>query len=232
MEFKILNGVKIYSPISKDELLEKALRNNKLLIAINAEKITTSNTQIKNIINKNIGYPDGVGAVWALRSVGINNSFKIPGCELWLDVIKKYYKSKTFYLIGGTQTVIEKVILNLKNDYPGIKILNYKNGYIKSEKSNKDLMNDIKSCAPEIIFVAIGSPSQEKMMEEMQKHHKATYVGLGGSFDIYIGDLKRAPKWWIKNNLEWAYRLLKQPTRIKRQIFLIPFLYKLLLRRL
>ena len=67
---------------------------------------------------------------------------------------------------------------------------------------------------------------------ELGQHHKATYVGLGGSFDIYIGDLKRAPKWWIKNNLEWAYRLLKQPTRIKRQIFLIPFLYKLLLRRL
>ena len=232
MEFKTLNGVKIYSPISKDELLVEAIRNNKSLIAVNAEKIINSNTQFKTIINKNIGYPDGVGAVWALRRAGINNSFKIAGCELWLDAIKKYYQSKTFYLIGGTQAVIEKVVLNLKVDYPGIKILNYKNGYIKSEKQSKDLMNDIKSCAPEIIFVAVGSPSQEKMMEEMKKNHKGIYVGLGGSFDIYIGDLKRAPKWWIENNLEWAYRLLKEPSRIKRQIFLIPFLYKLVLRRL
>ena len=65
----------------------------------------------------------------------------------------------------------------------------------------------------------------------MQNVNKATYLGLGGSFDVYTDNVKRAPNWWVKNNLEWAYRLIKQPTRIKRQIHLVKFLINLHLNR-
>ena len=68
-----------------------------------------------------------------------------------------------------------------------------------------------------------GFTKQELLMEEIQKQHVALYQGLGGSFDVYTGAVKRAPKWWVKNNLEWAYRLIKEPTRIKRQIHLVRF---------
>ena len=80
---------------------------------------------------------------------------------------------------------------------------------------------------PDVVFVAIGSPRQELLMEEMQRFHPAIYQGLGGSFDVYVGAVERAPVWWIKNNLEWAYRLLRQPLRIKRQVHLIRFLWLL-----
>ena len=73
-------------------------------------------------------------------------------------------------------------------------------------------MDNIAALKPNVVFVAMGSPSQELLMEEMQRHHKATYLGLGGSFDVYTGETKRAPSWWLQNNLEWAYRLIKQPT--------------------
>ena len=69
----------------------------------------------------------------------------------------------------------------------------------------------------------MGSPKQELLMEEMSKLHTAIYQGLGGSFDVYIGKVERAPKWWVKHNLEWAYRLIKQPSRIKRQVHLVKF---------
>ena len=148
---------------------------------------------------------------------------KIPGCELWLDIIKQNYKSKTFYLIGGKQKVLDQTVLNLKTEYPGIKILNYRNGYIKTEDDELALIKDIITLKPDVVFVAMGSPKQEVLMEKLHQKHKATYQGLGGSFDVYTGAVKRAPNWWVKNNLEWAFRLFKEPSRIKRQIHLIRF---------
>ena len=73
----------------------------------------------------------------------------------------------------------------------------------------------------------MGSPKQELLMEEMYKLHPAVYQGLGGSFDVYTGLVNRAPRWWVYNNLEWAYRLIQQPLRIKRQIKLFSFYFKL-----
>ena len=73
----------------------------------------------------------------------------------------------------------------------------------------------------------MGSPKQELLIEKISEFHPALYQGLGGSFDVFTGRSKRAPKWWVKNNLEWAYRLIKQPSRIKRQIVLLRFIYLL-----
>lgn len=224
MKSSLLNGVKTYAPQSPDELMDYAINHQKILIAVNAEKILHAADESRQIINRNFGYPDGMGAVLALKKKGLKNVIKIPGCELWLEIIKQNYKSKTFYLIGGKQEVIDQTILNLKGDYPGIKILNYRNGYIKTEEEELTLIKDVKTHKPDIIFVAMGSPKQEIFMEKLHQKHKATYQGLGGSFDVYTGAVKRAPNWWIKNNLEWAYRLLKEPSRIKRQMHLIRFL--------
>ena len=85
---------------------------------------------------------------------------------------------------------------------------------------------------PDVVFVAMGSPKQELLMEEMAKLHPAIYQGLGGSFDVYTGNVARAPEWWVKHNLEWAYRLVKQPSRIKRQIHLIRFWFLVKLGRI
>ena len=82
------------------------------------------------------------------------------------------------------------------------------------------------------MFVAMGAPKQELLMEDMQKQHKALYQGLGGSFDVYIGRVKRAPQWWVRHHLEWAYRLVHQPSRIKRQIKLVKFAWWILQYRL
>jgi UDP-N-acetyl-D-mannosaminouronate:lipid I N-acetyl-D-mannosaminouronosyltransferase len=231
MKSSLINGLRVFAPKSKLELIDYVSNNNQILIAINAEKIMISNNQAKDIINRNIGYPDGIGAVWALQKKGFKDTGKIPGCELWLDIIAHAYKDKTFYLVGGKKQVIEETVEKLKKEFRGINILNYRNGYIKNKQQVKELIYDIKTLKPDVVFVAMGSPKQELLMEEIQKFHKATYQGLGGSFDVYTGHVERAPQWWIKSNLEWAYRLIKQPSRIRRQIYLFKFYLNLQLNR-
>lgn len=227
----VVNGVKIYAPKSREALIEYAIKHQKILVAINAEKILHATPESRDIINRNLGYPDGIGAVWALKKKGIKEVVKIPGCELWVNIIKKYYKAKSFYLVGGKQAVIENTVIKLKSQFEGIHICNFRNGYIKTKKEELALIKDIKKHKPDIVYVAMGSPKQEKLTERIQKSHDAVYQCLGGSFDVYIGAVKRAPEWWVKNNMEWAYRLLSQPSRIKRQIHLVRFLVNLHLNR-
>ena len=228
---KVVNGVKVYAPKSREALIEYSIKHQKILVAINAEKILHATDESRDIINRNLGYPDGIGAAWALKKKGIKEVVKIPGCELWLNIIKKHYKAKSFYLVGGKQAVIESTVIKLKAQFEGIHICNFRNGYIKTETEELALIEDIKKHKPDIVYVAMGSPKQEKLMERIQKSHDAVYQGLGGSFDVYIGAVKRAPEWWVKNNMEWTYRLLSQPSRIKRQIYLVRFLVNLHLNR-
>lgn len=221
---------KIYPFRVKLELLEYIPDKKKILIAINAEKILKADEQLTKIINKNIGYPDGIGAVWALKKKGFKVE-KIPGVELWLDIIRQYSSSKSFYFIGASDEVINETINKLKTDFPEINILNYRNGYLtvgEKELLTKDLINK----KPDVVFVAMGTPKQEYLMDELLKAHPALYMGLGGSFDVYCGKLNRAPKVFLKLKLEWLYRLLKEPTRIRRQIKIIKFLFLLKLNKL
>ncbi len=220
-----------FAPTSREELMQYAFAHHKIMVAVNAEKILHATDDSRALINRNLGYPDGIGAVWALQKKGLDHIVKIPGCELWLDVVKNYYNTKSFYLVGGNQEIIEATVTQLKAEFDGIHICNYRNGYIKTEAEELAVIADIKKHQPDVVFIAMGSPKQELLMERIQKEHKAVYQGLGGSFDVYIGAVKRAPEWWIKNNMEWTYRLLSQPSRIKRQIHLIRFLVNLHLNR-
>lgn len=218
-----LNGVKVYPFESFDNLLGFVNGRKGILVAINAEKILHATDQTRDIINRNIGYCDGYGAVMALKKHGYD-AVKIPGCELWLKIVDALYaEGKSFYLVGGKQEVIDSTVAKLRQEYPGIVISNYRNGYLQTEEEKQALLEDIASKKPDVVFVAMGSPKQELLMEEMSRLHPAIYQGLGGSFDVYIGKVERAPKWWVNHNLEWAYRLIMQPSRIKRQIHLVKF---------
>lgn len=227
-----LNGVKVYPFASEKELLDYVDSCPGILVAINAEKILHANDQTRAIINRNIGYCDGSGAVMALKQKGYKDVRKIAGCELWLKIIQRFLTEKTFYLVGSKPQVIEETVAKLKAEYPEIHIVGYRDGYLKSEQERLDLIADILAKKPDVVFVAMGSPKQELLMEEIQKQHKAIFQGLGGSFDVYTGHVERAPKWWVDHNLEFAYRLLKEPKRIKRQIYLVKYAWWLLWRKL
>ncbi len=218
------NGVMCYAFTSFNQIIDYVKEKKGLLVAINAEKILHATDETRDIINRNIGYSDGIGAVMALKQHGAE-AVKIPGCELWLKIIERLHKEgKSFYLIGGKQEVIDETVEKLRREFEGVNIIGYRNGFIKTDEEKQALIADVVEKKPDVVFVAMGSPKQELLMEEMIEKHSAIYQGLGGSFDVYTGHVERAPKWWVDHNLEFAYRLIKQPSRITRQIHLVKFL--------
>ena len=220
-----INKIKIYPFKSKTEILDYVIDKKTILVACNAEKILKEDKQLQNIINNNIGYPDGVGAVMALKKKGYAAA-KIPGVELWHDIIERYYKEKSFYFIGASQEVIEITISKLKNEFPEIDIKNYRNGFLK-DGDVQHIITDLQEKKPDVVFVAMGTPKQEFVMKELLESYSALYEGLGGSFDVYSGKLKRAPKIFLKLKVEFLYRLLLEPKRIGRQLHLVRFLVNL-----
>ena len=232
MQQILLGGVEVYPFTSAEELISYVSVHPAILVAINAEKILHATDELKAIYNRNLGYSDGAGAVLALKKKGHQNACKIAGCELWLKIVERYSREKSFYLVGGKPEVIEETIQKLRADFPRINIVGYRDGYLKGN-DDETLIADIAEKKPDVVFVAMGSPKQELLMERMQRvHPEAIYQGLGGSFDVYTGRVERAPEWWIRHNLEFAYRLIKQPSRIKRQIHLARFLFRVLTNRI
>lgn len=227
-----MNGVEMYPFDSEQQLLSFVDAHKGILVAINAEKILHATDQTRAIINRNLGYCDGAGAQLALKQKGFGNACKIPGCELWLKIVARFHKEKTFYLVGGRPAVIEETVDKLRREFEGIRIVGHRDGYIKTEEEKQRLIADIAEKKPDVVFVAMGSPRQELLMEEIQQSHQAIFQGLGGSFDVYTGHVRRAPKWWVDHNLEFAYRLLREPKRIGRQIHLLKYAWWLLRKKL
>jgi UDP-N-acetyl-D-mannosaminouronate:lipid I N-acetyl-D-mannosaminouronosyltransferase len=236
MESNFLNGVRVFAPTSRQALIDYAFQNRSLLVAVNAEKVLHATDQTRSIINRNIGYPDGLGAVMGLKKKGLRDVVKIPGCELWLDIIRSHYQGKSFYLVGGKEAVISRTVTQLKAEFPGIRILGHRNGYLQGKEDKQALIDDIAAKKPDVVFVAMGSPRQELLMEEMQQRLPAVYQGLGGSFDLYVGITSRVPEWWVRY-LKWEglYRSISDMSnfrRWKRQFIVFRFMFNLLLNRL
>ena len=226
-----LNGMKVYPFCSPKQLLEFVDRNKGILVAVNAEKVTKATDETRAIVNNNIGYADGAGVVVAMHKLGHPEAVRIAGCDLWLDIIRQSFKEKNYYLVGGKQEVIDDTIKKLKNEFKGINIVGYRNGYIKTEEERNALIQDVADKKPDVVYVAMGSPKQEFLMADMMAQHKAIYQGLGGSFDVYTGRVKRAPLWWQKHNLEFLYRFLKQPQRYRREYYRLKFLAWMIMGR-
>jgi UDP-N-acetyl-D-mannosaminouronate:lipid I N-acetyl-D-mannosaminouronosyltransferase len=217
-----INNIAVY-PFKNDvEFLDYIGNKKTILIALNSLKITNADSAMKNLINEHIGYADGTGVALALRWKGCGNVAKIAGCELWLKIVERYYRDSSFYLIGGKQGIIEETVEKLITEYPGIKIAGFHNGYFDDVEKSV-VIQDIVSKKPGIVFVAMGSPKQEYFMAELYSCHPVLYQGLGGSFDIYTNHARRAPRWILDLNLEWLYRLFRQPGRIIRQLPLVKY---------
>nr|BET44697.1 MAG: lipopolysaccharide N-acetylmannosaminouronosyltransferase [Candidatus Aschnera chinzeii] len=200
-----------------------------MLCAINAEKIIIANKNkefYKLLSNAEYLYADGISIVIGIKHKYHNtNIIRIPGIDLWESIIKKASQQfMPIYLIGSKKEIIEKtknlLIKKLNSNIVGIH-----DGYFNDSEKNK-LFIEIKNSGAKIITVGLGSPKQEFFMHECQQvYSNALYMGVGGTYDVFAGYVKRAPKIWQKLGLEWCYRLLSQPTRIKRQLKLLYFFF-------
>lgn len=227
-----IRGIRVHAFPSPDTLIDYANTRKGILVAVNAEKILNANTTTRPILNNNIAYLDGSGAVMAARQKGAPDAVKIAGCELWLNIVQRFHSSHTFYIIGATPEVHNATIDKLRSSYHDIRIVGHRDGYIADVSQRQALIHDVADKHPDIVFVAMGSPRQEILMSDMKAlHPDAIYQGLGGSFDVYTGKVPRAPRWWIDHNMEFAYRLIRQPKRITRNIKYLRFAWWLMLHK-
>ena len=208
----------------------------KTVIAVNAEKIIKARNDSKLLdLLRSAGLliPDGIGGVLAAKILFGKSLSRVPGAELMPAIcersVKKGYK---LFLLGAAPEVNEKAVDVLKKLYPGINIVGHQHGYF-SEDGTQDLIERINDSGTDVLFIALGSPRQELWMEEyLPRLNVKVCQGVGGTFDVIAGKVKRAPKIFRKTYLEWLYRLLMQPKRIFRQTTYPKFVYLVLKQKL
>jgi UDP-N-acetyl-D-mannosaminouronate:lipid I N-acetyl-D-mannosaminouronosyltransferase len=208
-----IHGLTTFAPSREAVLIDLLDGNPGILVAINAEKIAHADPAIVDLTARHLGYPDGIGTVLALRRRGIQAT-RMPGADLWLAIIDRYAAQRSFLLVGGTEEVIQAVSKRLAARHPGMR-LRSRNGFL-TEADVQELETQIGDRRPDFVFVAMGSPRQEMLMQRLFSIHPAVYMGLGGSFDIYAGTKARAPRWLQRIGLEWAYRFVREPVRLRR----------------
>lgn len=169
--------------------------------------------------NADLLLPDGMGVVAAVRIFYGINLERVPGSEFIFDIcniaMKEGYK---VFIYGGKEDVNKKAVEELKNRYPNLMIVGRANGYVK-DSDMPDLIDRINASKAEILFLALGSPRQEKWYaaHKSRLHYVRVVQGVGGTLDTIAGTVKRAPDVWCKFQLEWLYRLIMEPKRIRRQ---------------
>ncbi len=201
--------------------IKEALKNNKKEFIMTANPETFNYATIdeeisKMILDKNvIVVPDGIGVVKAAKMFNIDVKERIPGVEIaekLLEYANEYKKS--VYFFGSKQEVLEALKEKLIKNYPNIKIAGLTNGYVENKEAE---YKKIIKKKPDVVLVALGIPAQEKLIYKyLSNFDKGIFVGVGGSLDVLSGTKKRAPKVFQKLNIEWLYRLIKEPKRIKR----------------
>ena len=191
-----------------------------------------NNPMLKENFNhkSSIIIPDGVGTVLAAKLLKKPVEEKIAGIDVVREVlIKANLEAKSIYLLGAKEEILRKCVENIKLEFPNLKVSGFHNGFFDLNNCD-DIIEDVKMCEPWAIFVAMGSPRQEIFLSKiMNISNTHIFMGVGGVFDIFAGELKRAPKWMISLGLEWLYRVIKEPFRIKR-LMVIPKFLLLVLR--
>lgn len=208
---------KFYS-ILKDLL---TTNKKKFIITVNPEIIMKSykNIEIKEMLlnDNNILVPDGISIIKKAKQYNINIKERITGVDISSKALEICNKNKkSIYLFGSKKEVLDKLIININQKYPNINIVGFSDGYVEDKDK---IMQEIISLSPDLILIALGVPNQELLINKyIEKAKKGVFIGVGGTFDVLSGCKKRAPKLFIKLNLEWLYRIICEPTRLKRFI--------------
>lgn len=209
--------------------VEKMLAGDKAetVIAVNPEKIIKAQSDpmlLSRLRNAGLLVPDGIGVVLAAKFFGLARMQRVPGSELMPAICERAaLKGYKVFLFGASPETNLRAVEVLLKRYPGLQIVGYQDGYIKDQDMPK-LIEKINSSNAEILFIALGSPKQELWMETYSPELKVKVCqGVGGTFDVIAGHVKRAPLFFRKLHLEWFYRLASQPKRLVRQSALPKF---------
>lgn len=197
------------------EIVMAALKDDELKTAIESADMVT---------------PDGIGVVWASRYSEKRLKQRVAGYDLVQAIFNDIAKTdKKVYFLGGAPKVAAKAAKKMKQKYTGLKIVGTHDGYFDKQEE-LHIIEQINKLEPDLLLVGLGFPKQEKWLYNNRNKLKSKVcIGVGGSFDVMAGKLKRAPTIFQKLGIEWLYRLITQPTRIMRMMQLPIFAIKVVI---
>ena len=193
-------------------------------VVVNVDKIVKASRDpgLRRIINDcDLINADGMPVVWASRLLGKPLKERVTGVDLFEALMARAaQKGWRVFLLGAREEVVSGVARLYPARYPGLTIAGYRNGYW-SKAEEEEVVAQIGAARPDILFVAISSPTKEAFLARYQAAMKVPFaMGVGGTFDVAVGLVKRAPVWMQKAGLEWFYRFLQEPRRMFRRYFI------------
>jgi N-acetylglucosaminyldiphosphoundecaprenol N-acetyl-beta-D-mannosaminyltransferase len=194
-------------------------------VVVNVDKLVKASRdpQLRQIINDcALINADGMPVVWASRLLGKPLKERVAGVDLFEALMRRAgEKGWRVFLLGAREEVVSKVADTYQRKYPRLVLAGYRNGYWKGEAEEAEVARQIRDSRADLLFVAISSPKKEQFLGRYQAEMKIPFaMGVGGTFDVAIGRVKRAPVWMQKSGLEWFYRFLQEPRRMFRRYFI------------
>ncbi len=226
-------GVK-FDTYTFEEAREKALallelNKKSMIFTPNPEFVLSARKDpefLKILNHGNLVIPDGIGIIYASRILNkVRIPERVPGGDLIYAMFDQMRKAgKTAYFLGAAPKIAERAKKNMEEKFPGLKVIGAHDGYFdKSEE--KRIIEEINQLNPDFLLVGLGVIKQERWIyNNRERLNCRAFIGCGGYIDVMAGKVKRAPIFFQKLGLEWLYRLIKEPKRIKRQMFIPVFM--------
>jgi len=210
-----VNGVLklIRNAITAKDQIHISTVNNEILLE------SRKNTEFKNVLKNSFCIADSTGVVWAVRKLYKRSIDRIPGADLFYDICREAEKNGwSIFLLGGEKGVAHVAKSKLQDKFPKLKIVGTIDG-VKISPTEGNLLYDtkIKNSEANIVVVALGAPKQELWIAHNMKRTKSNvFIGVGGTLDFVSGNISRAPLYMRRAGLEWLYRLMLEPIRMRR----------------
>lgn len=219
-------------------VVDQMVRGNRceLVLAVNPEKVMAARQDpllLATLQQAGLLIPDGIGVVLAARLLGGGRITRVPGADLMPALCNLAAdRGHAVYLYGAAPQTNSAAVDVLRSRFPSLKIAGHTHGF-HADDDVAGTVEDINRSGADILFVALGSPKQERWMSQHRDDLRVKVCqGVGGSFDVLAGIVKRAPPGFRHANLEWLYRLISQPRRAARQRVLPQFAFQVMKSRL
>jgi N-acetylglucosaminyldiphosphoundecaprenol N-acetyl-beta-D-mannosaminyltransferase len=186
-------------------------------VVVNVAKLVNmrKDAQLRNSVEScDIINIDGTGVVWGGRFLGYDIPERVAGIDLFYRLIELATRKQIgIYLLGARNEVVEKTAQELRLRYPGVIISGNHHGYFW--ENEEAVVKDIRNSGAKLLFIAITSPKKENFINNWKDQLGVSFVmGVGGTFDVAAGVVKRAPTWMQNAGLEWLYRVIQEPRRM------------------
>ncbi len=228
-----------FDSMTMDEALSRAealLRGEKAAYVVtpNAEIAYEAlhDGQLREMLNgADLMLPDGAGVVLASKLLRTPVKQKVAGVDFAVGLLGVLERNgQSLYLLGGKPGIGELAAQKMLEAHPQLRIAGIADGYFQDEAP---VIAKINASGADALFVCLGAPKQERfMVQHQQELHVHLMAGLGGSLDAFAGTVQRAPAWMIRLNLEWLYRLIREPKRFRRMLRLPKYLWAVMLKRI